>query len=51
MAELYEGQFEGMWYHWTCANCDERNETEEDIRNQEVECEYCEKTNEIQGSI
>lgn len=51
MSELYEGSFEGIWYHWTCGNCGIVNEVEEDIRNQETECEFCEETNEIEGSI
>ena len=49
--ELYEGSFEGSYYHWTCGNCGEMNETEEDVRGQETSCEFCEVTNEITGSI
>lgn len=36
-----EADFEGVWYRWRCPACEDMNETEEDIRGSEVECDYC----------
>lgn len=39
--ELPEADDEGIWYRWRCPNCGETNESEEDTRGQEVECDAC----------
>jgi hypothetical protein len=36
-----EAMFEGTWYRWCCPQCSDMNETEEDVRGSEVECESC----------
>ena len=48
--EKVQGNFEGVWYHWTCGACQEMNETEEDVRNSEATCEHCSEENEVQGN-
>lgn len=48
--DLPDALFEGIWYKWSCPECDSMNETEEDIRGDVVECEVCGAESAVRGS-
>lgn len=48
--KLLESLFEGVYYHWNCAHCENINEEEEDVRGQEVICGFCNKKSIVVGS-
>lgn len=44
-------EFEGVFYHWRCSNCDEITQSEDDPRHTEQTCDVCGVTAEVEGDI